>query len=132
MTADNLAQAFITTFNQRDAQGLAILCHEDIAHDNAFGERLIGMDALRSRFAANFASLDWALHDTMIMTDASGNNAAIYGTLRGTYQHILDGLPSANGQQFDIPATMIIISDDGQITQISEFFATESLIKALS
>lgn len=132
MTAHTLAQAYITAFNQRDAQALATLCHEDIAHDNAFGERLIGVDALRSRVAEAMANLDWALHDAMIMVDDSGNNAAIYGTLRGTYQHVLDGLPAANGQNFDIPATIIIISDDDQITQISEFFATESLIKALS
>ena len=132
MRAHDIAKAYITAFNSRDGNALSELFHEDVIHDNARGNRIIGQSDTRERLAQTALSLDWAMHDTMIMVDESGFNAAIHCTLRGTYSETIDGLPVAKGQNFDIPAMVLLLSDDDEITQISEFFAFEALIKAVS
>lgn len=132
MHAHDIAKAYIAAFNNRDGNALTELLNEDVIHDNARGNRIIGQSDTRERLAQMALSLDWAMHDAMIMTDESGFNAAIHGTLRGTYSETIDGLPPANGQNFDIPAMVLLLSDDDEITQISEFFAFETLKKAVS
>lgn len=132
MRAQDIAKTYIEAFNNRDGAALSALLHEDVIHDDARGNRIIGLNDTRERLAQTALSLNWAMHDTMIMTDESGFNAAIHCTLRGSYSEALEGLPAAQGQNFDIPAIILILSDDDQITQISEFFAFELLIKAVS
>lgn len=132
MRAHDIATAYIEAFNKRDGTALSELLHEEVIHDDARGDRIIGENEARKRIAHAALSLNWAMHDTMIMTDESGFNAAIHCTLRGTYSEPMDGLPAANGQNFDIPAIIFLVSDDDQITQISEFFAFETLVKAIS
>lgn len=132
MQAHDIAQAYIAAFNDRDGAALAELLHEDVIHDNARGNRIIGQNETRERLAQTAFSLNWSMHDTMIMRDSSHFNVAIHCTLRGTYSETIDGLPTAKGQNFDIPAMILLMSDDDQITQISEFFTFEALIKAVS
>lgn len=94
MAPKELIQVFIDCFNQGDADKLAALYHEDAVNHQVANEPVVGKEAIKKMFEAEFASADMTCIPENIFED--GEWAILEWRdplgLRGCgFFHIIDG-----------------------------------------
>ncbi|RVV99921.1 isopropylmalate/homocitrate/citramalate synthase [Mesobaculum littorinae] len=99
----DLIRHYFKTFNEGDADGMAALVTEDVAHHVNQGEVRHGRDAFR-RFLGETAEAYAERVESLVIFegDKPGRYAAEF-TINGVYKATQDGLPAARGQRYVLP-----------------------------
>ena len=109
---ESTSRAVIEALNARDFSALAGRVHEDVALSGIGEGSDNGREALRGRLARHFEAHDESYGDVLVMSDASGDNAAIRVTARGR---------SAGGDSYSKEKILLLELEDGMITRFAVF-----------
>ncbi|MFV9682331.1 nuclear transport factor 2 family protein [Pseudomonas sp. NY15367] len=122
MTATELVQAYYAAFNAGDMPAFLDLLAEDVVHDINQGERQVG----KATFAAFMDKMNRCyrerLADIVVMQNAAGDRAAAEFVVHGEYLADDEGLPSANGQTYVLPAGAFFEIKNGKVARISNYY----------
>jgi steroid delta-isomerase-like uncharacterized protein len=131
-TTHEIISKYLAAFNASDSEAMLALLHEDVAHDINQGERQIGKEKFRwfnGEMARHYSE---ELTDIAIMVAEGGVRAAAEFTVRGKYIATAEGLPEANGQNYDLPAGIFFEVDDGLITRVTTYYNLKDWIAQVS
>ena len=109
---ESTSRAVIEALNARDFSALAGRVHEDVALSGIGEGSDNGREALRDRLARHFEAHDESYGDVLVMSDVSGDNAAIRVTARGR---------SAGGDSYSKEKIILLEREDGAITRFAIF-----------
>ena len=109
---ESINHAVIEALNARDFAALAARVHEDVSISGIGEGSDNGREALRGRLARHFEAFDESYGDMLVMSDASGDNAAIRVTARGR---------SAGGDSYSKEKILLLELEDGMITRFAVF-----------
>lgn len=122
MTATELVQAYYAAFNAGDMPAFLELLAEDVVHDINQGERQTG----KAAFAAFMEKMNRCyreqLSDLVVMQNPDGSRAAAEFMVNGQYLAGDEGLPSANGQSYVLPAGAFFEIRQGKVARISNYY----------
>lgn len=113
---------YFAAFNAGDVPGMLDCLSDDVAHHVNEGKIRQGKDL----FAAFCAHMNRCyrenLTDMVIFDAQGGTRAAAEYIVNGTYLETDDGLPTANGQTYRLPAGSFFALDGGKITRVTTYY----------
>lgn len=125
-------QRYFDAFNAGDTDAMLACLAEDVAHHVNEGQVREG----REKFAAFCAHMSRCysetLTDMVIMVSEDGTRAAAEYIVNGTYLETDDGLPTAHGQTYRLPAGSFFTLRDGQITRVVTYYNLADWIAQVS
>jgi steroid delta-isomerase-like uncharacterized protein len=120
--SSELIASYYSAFNARDYASMLALLAEDVVHDVNQAGRELG----RAAFTAFLTRMDEHYREQLvelaIMSDASGTRFAAEFTVVGTYLKADQGMPSAHGQMYRLPAGAFLSVRDGKITRVTTYY----------
>ena len=122
MTTAELIAAYYDAFNRGDRAAMLALLTEDVAHDINQGGRETGKEAFRRFLAHMDRCYREELTDIVIMASPDGRHAAAEFIVNGTYLATDEGLPSARGQTYRLPAGTFFEVRDGRIARVTTYY----------
>lgn len=99
-----LIERYYAAFNAGDSAAMLDCLTEDVAHDINQGGRQSGKAAFRDFLAHMDRCYRERLTDIVVMTSPDGDRAAAEFVVHGEYLADDEGLPSASGQSYVLPA----------------------------
>lgn len=127
MDTRELIQRYYAAFNAADWEGMLALLTKDVAHDINQGGRETGIEAFRAFLARMNRCYVERLADIVVM--AHGDRAAAEFTVHGQYIASDEGLPSASGQRYILPAGAFFDIRAGRIARVSNFYNTADWLR---
>jgi steroid delta-isomerase-like uncharacterized protein len=121
MTARDLALAYFSAFNRRDAEGMLACLADDVEHVNQGGIRR-GKDLFRAFLAHMDRCYEERLEGLVVMTSDDGTRAAAEFTVVGRYKATDEGLPEAKGQTYSISAGTFMSIRGGRIARVTTYY----------
>ena len=114
-----IIKRYFDAFNAKDYDGMLECLTPDIAHHVNEGGVRVGKEA----FAAFCAHMDRCygdqLTDIVVFSSETPDRAAAEFVVNGTYKATDDGLPSASGQTYVLPAGTFFTLRDGLICRVT-------------
>src|SRR5690606_2296667 len=107
MNADStrlLIAHYYAAFNAGNMRAFLDLLTDDVVHDINQGHRETGIVAFGQFMERMNHNYQEQLHDMVIMASSDGRRAAAEFVVHGTYVRSDEGLPSATGQTYVLPA----------------------------
>ncbi len=119
--ADTIAliAQYYEAFNRGDSVAMLAFLSDDVAHDINQSERQTGKDAFRAFLAHMDRCYSERLTDIVIMANDIGTRGAAEFVVHGTYLATDEGLPTASGQTYVLPAGTFFEVEDGKISRVS-------------
>ncbi|MEZ5849948.1 MAG: ketosteroid isomerase-related protein [Hyphomicrobiaceae bacterium] len=117
-----LITRYYDAFNRGDTDAMLACLAADVIHDVNQGLRRPGKDAFRVFCAHMSRCYKEELRDMVILTSDDGTRAAAEFNVHGTYLETDEGLPSANGQTYTLPAGTFFAVEDGLITRVTTYY----------
>ena len=114
-----LIARYYAAFNAGDNDAMLACLTEDVAHDINQGGRQSGKAAFRDFLAHMDRCYRERLTDIVVMTAPDGTRAAAEFVVHGEYLTTDEGLPSAIGQTYVLPAGAFFEIRDGAIARVS-------------
>lgn len=114
-----LIDRYYAAFNAGDNDAMLACLSEDVAHDINQGGRQSGKPAFREFLTHMDRCYRERLTDIVVMTSPDGGRAAAEFVVHGEYLADDEGLPSANGQTYVLPAGAFFEVRDGLISRVS-------------
>lgn len=130
--AIKLIESYYAAFNAGDMDAFLDLVTEDVIHDINQGGRETGRDAFRAFMDRMNASYREQLEDIVVTANAAGDRAAAEFTVLGEYLKTDEGLPSANGQKYRLPAGAFFEIRYGQVARITNYYNLQDWIAQVS
>lgn len=128
-SAAAVIRQYYAAFNAGDRTAFLDLLTDDVVHDINQGGREIGKPA----FAAFLDRMDRCyaeqIIDLVVLTEPSGTRAAAEFTVLGTYQQTDDGLPTATGQTYRLPAGAFFELRGGKVARISNTYNLQDWLR---
>lgn len=132
MTATEIAEAYLTAFNQGDTEAMLKLVSEDITHHvNESGIRT-GKQAFAEFNEHMTRCYRETLEDIVIFGTADATRAAAEFTVCGGYLATDAGLPEASGQTYKLPAGTFFTITGGKISRITTYYNLSNWIAQVS
>jgi len=129
MTAADTIRAYYEAFNAGDMEAFLALLTDDVVHDINQGERQIGKAAF-ARFMEHMnRCYREKLTDMAVMTSEDGRRGAAEFVVNGEYLATDEGLPSANGQKYVLPAGAFFELRDGKVARISNYYSLPEWVR---
>jgi steroid delta-isomerase-like uncharacterized protein len=122
MSARDLALAYFTAFNRRDAEGMLACLADDVEHHVNQGGIRRGKDLFRAFLAHMDRCYEERLEDLVVMTSDDGTRAAAEFTVVGRYKATDEGLPEARGQTYSIPAGTFMAIRGGKFARVTTYY----------
>ena len=124
--AEQLVRRYYDTFNRGDRAAFLALLADEVVHDISQGDRQTGRDT----FAAFMAHMDRfyreQVSELVVMTEATGTQAAARFIVQGSYIATDPGVPAttppAHGQHYRLPAGAFFTLRDGRVTGIANHY----------
>ena len=113
---------FFAAYNYRDIDGILETMGDDVVLEANQSRQFNGKAELRAFMFERFYHYRETLSDMRTLVSDTGYFAAAEYTISGTYQVTADGMPDANGQQFQLRAGCFFEIDDEQISRLSPHF----------
>jgi steroid delta-isomerase-like uncharacterized protein len=113
---------YYAAFNAGDHAGMLALLREDVAHDTNQGDRETGRDAFAAFLRRMQRCYAEQLVDLVLWADPTGTRAAAEFTVLGTYLATDEGLPTASGQTYRLPAGAFFTLRDGLIGRVTMYY----------
>jgi steroid delta-isomerase-like uncharacterized protein len=119
---DTLIRRYYEAFNQRDTEAMLACLTDDVVHDVNQGGRRSGKAAFRAFCQHMARKYREELADLVVMTNGDGTRAAAEFNVRGTYLETEEGLPTATGQSYALPAGAFFVVRDGRIARVTTYY----------
>nr|WP_319383337.1 ketosteroid isomerase-related protein [uncultured Roseibium sp.] len=123
-----LIDTYFAAFNAGDTKKMESLVAEDLVHDVNQGERRVGKDKFWSFNVHMTRCYKERLSDIVLFVNEDGTRAAAEFIVHGTYIATDEGLPTANGQTYDLPAGSFFEISDGKIARITTYYNLQNWI----
>lgn len=120
MDAVTLIQTYYDAFNAGQTDRMLDLLHDDVEHHVNEGQIRKGRDLFAAFNAHMTKCYRENLTDMVIM--ANGDRAAAEFVVNGTYLKTDEGLPTANGQTYRLPAGAFFTIRDGRIARVTTYY----------
>ncbi len=128
----NLIEQYYAAFNSGDMDTFLNLLTDDVIHDINQGRREIGKDAFTQFMACMNNNYKEQLVDMVIMATADGNRAAAEFIVEGEYIKTDEGLPTAQGQKYHLPAGAFFEIRDHKVARITNYYNLQDWIAQVS
>ncbi len=128
----NLVENYYAAFNGGDMEAFLNLLTDDVIHDINQGKREIGKDAFTQFMACMNFNYKEQLVDMVVMASADGQRAAAEFVVLGEYIQTDEGLPTANGQKYKLPAGAFFEIRDNKVARITNYYNLEDWIAQVS
>ncbi|MBO9714944.1 ketosteroid isomerase-related protein [Sphingomonas sp.] len=99
-----LVERYYAAFNAGDWEAMLACLADDVAHDINQGDRQTGKATFRAFLSHMDRCYRERLEDLAIMVSPDGTRAAAEFVVQGEYVATDEGLPSATGQRYTLPA----------------------------
>jgi len=117
-----LIRRYYRAFNAGDTKGMLACLANDIRHDVNQGKTRVG----KAKFAEFSAHMSRCykekLENIVVMASKDGARAAAEFVVHGEYIATDEGLPSAKGQRYVLPAGAFFEVKDGLITRVTTYY----------
>lgn len=127
-----LIERYYAAFNAGDAEGMLACLADDIAHDVNQGDRETGKEAFRAFLGRMDRAYRERLADIAIMANAHGSRAAAEFVVHGEYLVGEEGLPTAHGQAYVLPAGAFFQIESGLIRRVTVYYNLADWIAQVS
>ncbi len=127
-----LIQNYYAAFNAGDMDTFLGLLTDDVIHDLNQGQRETGKDAFRTFMDRMNRNYKEQLVDMTIMSSEDGKRAAAEFVVLGEYLVTDEGLPTAKGQKYRLPAGAFFDIRDGKVARITNYYNLEDWIAQVS
>lgn len=117
-----LIERYYAAFNAGDAEGILACLTDNVAHDINQGERETGKASFRAFLARMASAYAEKLTDIIIMTNADGSHASAEFVVHGQYLKGEEGLPTARGQRYVLPAGAFFAIENGLISRVTVYY----------
>jgi steroid delta-isomerase-like uncharacterized protein len=117
-----LIARYYDAFNRGDSDGMLACLTDGVVHDVNQGERRTGKEAFRAFNARMAHCYQEKLENIVIMSSADGTRASAEFNVIGTYKNTDEGLPTAKGQTYVLPAGAFFAIKDNQITRVTNYY----------
>ncbi len=128
----NLVENYYAAFNGGDMDAFLNLLTDDVIHDINQGKREIGKAAFTQFMACMNFNYKEQLVDMVVMASANGQRAAAEFVVLGEYIQTDEGLPTANGQKYKLPAGAFFEIRDNKVARITNYYNLEDWIAQVS
>ena len=115
-----LMRAYFDAFNRHDLEAMLATLADDVIHDINEGGREVGIEAFRKFKSHMDTCYREQIRDMVFMT--SGNHGTTEFIVDGSYLGTDEGLPTATGQKYSIPAAAIFEVANGKITRVTSYY----------
>lgn len=132
MDALTVIKQYYDCFNRKDYKGMLALLDDGIRHEPNQGEARIGKDLFAQFLRHMDATCEETLTDMVFYTEPNGERVACEFTVNGKYKKSDEGLPSAYGQSYRLPAASFLSVNNGKITRVATFYNLPLWIKLVS
>jgi steroid delta-isomerase-like uncharacterized protein len=122
--ADTLAliRRYYDAFNRDDHDTMLACLAENVVHDVNQGVRRSGIEQFRAFNARMAHSYQERLENVVVMANADGARAAAEFNVNGVYRNTDEGLPTAAGQKYLLPAGTFFAIKDGKIARVTTYY----------
>lgn len=117
-----LVRRYYAAFNLGQREAMLECLADDVAHDINEGGREVGKDAFAAFLERMERCYSERVEDLVILASADGHRAAAEFTVHGCYLATDEGLPSARGQEYVLPAGAFFSVTDGRITRVTMYY----------
>ena len=121
-TTLTLLRRYYDAFNRGDTAGMLACLADDVVHDVNQGVRRPGKDAFAVFCAHMTRCYKEELTGIILMISDDGTRAAAEFNVHGTYLETDEGLPSADGQTYTLPAGTFFAIEDGKIGRVTTYY----------
>ena len=128
----NLVENYYAAFNGGDMEAFLNLLTDDVIHDINQGKREIGKAAFTQFMACMNFNYKEQLVDMVVMASTDGQRAAAEFVVLGEYIQTDEGLPTANGQKYKLPAGAFFEIRDNKVARITNYYNLEDWIAQVS
>ena len=128
----NLVENYYAAFNGGDMDAFLNLLTDDVIHDINQGKREIGKAAFTQFMACMNFNYKEQFVDMVVMASANGQRAAAEFVVLGEYIQTDEGLPTANGQKYKLPAGAFFEIRDNKVARITNYYNLEDWIAQVS
>ena len=128
----NLVENYYAAFNGGDMEAFLNLLTDDVIHDLNQGKREVGQEAFTQFMACMNFNYKEQLVDMVVMASADGQRAAAEFVVLGEYIQTDEGLPTANGQKYKLPAGAFFEIRDNKVARITNYYNLEDWIAQVS
>jgi steroid delta-isomerase-like uncharacterized protein len=128
----NLVENYYAAFNGGYMEAFLNLLTDDVIHDINQGKREIGKAAFTQFMACMNFNYKEQLVDMVVMASADGLRAAAEFVVLGEYIQTDEGLPSASGQKYKLPAGAFFEIRDNKVARITNYYNLEDWIAQVS
>lgn len=118
----SLVQTYLDAFNRGDNEAMLACLQEDVVHDINEGGREIGKDRFRQFNATMTQHYKEQLQDIVILVSPDQTRAAAEFTVVGEYLRTAEGLPTATGQSYRLPAGIFFEVANGLISRVTTYY----------
>ncbi len=118
----SLVQTYLDAFNRGDNEAMLACLQEDVVHDINEGGREIGKDRFRQFNATMTQHYKEQLQDIVILVSPDQTRAAAEFTVVGEYHRTAEGLPTATGQSYRLPAGIFFEVANGLISRVTTYY----------
>ena len=118
----SLVQTYLDAFNRGDNEAMLACLQEDVVHDINEGGREIGKDRFRQFNATMTQHYKEQLQDIVILVSPDQTHAAAEFTVVGEYLRTAEGLPTATGQSYRLPAGIFFEVANGLISRVTTYY----------
>ena len=114
-----IIKRYFDAFNAKDYERMLECLTPDIAHHVNEGGVRVGKEAFAAFCAHMDRCYDEQLTDIVVFSSETPDRAAAEFVVNGTYKATDDGLPSASGQTYVLPAGTFFTLRDGLICRVT-------------
>ena len=132
LNAIALIEQYYAAFNSGDLDNFLSLLTEDVIHDINEGEREIGKDSFAQFMNRMNRCYQEQLVDMVIMATQDGSRAAAEFVVLGKYLVGDEGLPTAKGQVYRLPAGAFFEIRDNKVARITNYYNLQDWIAQVS
>jgi steroid delta-isomerase-like uncharacterized protein len=116
---NDLIKRYFDAFNAKDVEGMLACLSDDVAHHVNEGGVRHGKAAFAAFCAHMTRCYDETLTDIVVLDAPDHSRAAAEYVVNGTYIDTDDGLPTATGQIYSLPAGSFFDVAGGKITRVT-------------
>jgi steroid delta-isomerase-like uncharacterized protein len=125
-------ERYYAAFNAGDHESMLACLTDGIAHDVNQGSRETGKDAFRAFLGRMDSAYGEQLADIVLMANESGTRAAAEFIVHGKYLVSEEGLPTAKGQPYVLPAGAFFDIEGGLISRVTVYYNLTDWIAQVS
>ncbi|WP_305906855.1 ketosteroid isomerase-related protein [Methylomarinum sp. Ch1-1] len=123
-----LIKQYYQAFNDADMETFLSLLTDDVVHDINQGGREQGKEAFARFMEKMNHHYREQLVDMEIMANEDGSRGAAEFVVLGEYLNTDEGLPTANGQKYRLPAGAFFAIRNGKIARVTNYYNLEDWV----